>query len=227
MNRRDCVPFDPRRFEQRARHGDRLSLADTFGEIYRRTHWNGPTSVSGTGASLAQTARLRAVLPELLRDLGVDVLLDLPCGDFSWMQAVDLPVRQVLGADVVPDLIAANQARYGRADRRFLVLDLTTDPLPAADLLLCRDALVHLSFADIHRALANLTHSAIPYVLTTTFPATAVNDDITTGDWQPLNLEALPFGFPPPLQLINEGCTEGEGRFADKSLGLWRVADLP
>ena len=95
------------------------------------------------------------------------------------------------------------------------------------DLLLCRDALVHFSFADIHRALANLKRSAIPYVLATTFPTTDVNDDITTGDWQPLNLEALPIRFPPPLRLINEGCTEGAGRFSDKSLGLWRVADLP
>jgi hypothetical protein len=26
--------------------------------------------------------------------------------------------------------------------------------------------------------------------------------------------------------MLNEGCTEGGGAFADKSLGLWRVAEL-
>lgn len=106
------------------------------------------------------------------------------------------------------------------------MLDLTTSPLPAADLLLCRDALVHLSFADIGRALANLRRAAIPWLLTTTFPEEPSNEDIVTGDWRPLNLERAPFHFPPPARLLNEGCTEGDGRFADKSLGLWRVADL-
>lgn len=42
-----------------------------------------------------------------------------------------------------------------------------------------------------------------------------------------INLERAPFGFPPPLELVNEGCTEGDGRFADKSLALWRIAELP
>ena len=47
-----------------------------------------------------------------------------------------------------------------------------------------------------------------------------------TGDWRPLDLERDPFGFPAPLELLNERCTEGGGIFADKSLGLWRTADL-
>jgi hypothetical protein len=28
------------------------------------------------------------------------------------------------------------------------------------------------------------------------------------------------------MRILNEGCTEGRGVFADKSLGLWRTADL-
>ena len=34
------------------------------------------------------------------------------------------------------------------------------------------------------------------------------------------------FNLPAPVKLINEGCTEDGGKFADKSLGLWRVEDL-
>ena len=106
------------------------------------------------------------------------------------------------------------------------MLDLTRDALPPADLLLCRDCLVHLSYADIRRALANVARSGIPYVLTTTFPGAKANEDIVTGDWRVINLEAAPFGFPPPLHLLNEGCTEAGGLFADKSLGLWRTEAL-
>ncbi|MEO8451290.1 MAG: hypothetical protein ABI647_15960 [Gemmatimonadota bacterium] len=89
--------------------------------------------------------------------------------------------------------------------------------------MLCRDCLVHLSFADVGRALANIRSARITYLLTTTFPEEALNVDIATGDWRPLNLEREPFSFPPPLALLPEGCTEGDGRFQDKSLGLWLV----
>ena len=227
MNRRDHVPFDPRHYEQRAAAGERLSPADTFAEIFRRTHWQGATSVSGEGAGLEQTARIRAALPGLLEAYGVQVFLDLPCGDFNWMRMVELPVRRYIGGDIVPELVAANRERYGREDRDFRVLDLIDGPLPSADLILCRDALVHFSFDDVWRSTRTMRAAGIAYLLTTTFPETELNEDITTGDWRPINLERAPFHFPPPLYLLNEGCTESGGRFADKSLGLWRVEDVP
>ena len=166
-------------------------------------------------------------MPELCRRLYVGRLLDLPCGDGHWMEKVVLDGVAYIGADLLPELVAANAARNRHAGREFLVLDLTSSPLPPADLLLCRDCLVHLSFADSRRALANIRGARIMYLLTTTFPEQAANADIVTGDWRPLNLEREPFDFPPPLALLSEGCTEGNGRFRDKSLGLWRVADLP
>src|SRR5437660_1775959 len=36
-----------------------------------------------------------------------------------------------------------------------------------------------------------------------------------------------PVALPEPLEVIVEGCTEVGGAYADKALGLWRVADLP
>ena len=226
-DRRRHVPFDPRHFEAQARAGVRHSVADVFARIYHSNHWRGGASVSGEGSGRAQTWAVEEALPPLLRALGADVLLDLPCGDFGWMQHVDLPVTRYVGADIVPALIDRNTARYADARRAFALLDLTRDALPAADVLLCRDCLVHLSFADIARALANVRGSRIEYMLATTFPACPANEDAVTGDWRPLDLTRAPFSFPPPLGLIDERCTEGEGRFADKSLGLWRVADLP
>jgi hypothetical protein len=143
------------------------------------------------------------------------------------MAAVALPGLSYFGADLVPEVVARAAADNPHPDRRFGQLNLTTDPLPSADLLLCRDCLVHLSFADARRALANIRRSDITYLLTTTFAAESTNLDVVTGDWRPLNLLRPPFGFPGPLELLVEGCTEQQGLFADKSLGLWRVADLP
>ena len=225
--RRDDVPFDPYHFEGLKQRGKKLSTEETFQRIYETNHWQGADSVSGAGASRRQTEHLETALPRLLASLGVETLIDAPCGDFGWMQNVDLPVQTYIGADIVPALIAESRYRYGNAHREFITLDLTADALPDADLMLCRDALVHLSFDDIFRVLANLRRSNIVYLLTTTFAEADENEDITTGDWRVLNLEEPPLHFPEPLHLINEHCTESEGQYQDKSLGLWRVAELP
>jgi hypothetical protein len=225
-SRRDRVPFDARHYEKLARAGHESAPSAVFRDIYRRHHWSGSESTSGAGAGAGQTAELRRSLPALLRELGVATMLDLPCGDYGWMRTIDLPVARYIGADLLPDIIEPLAAAFGDAHREFLVLDLTRDPLPAADLLFCRDCLVHLSFADIRAALSNVVRSGIPYFLTTTFPNGDPNEDIVTGDWRVLDLERAPFHLPPAVRILNEGCTEGGGVFADKSLGLWRIEDL-
>jgi len=224
--RRDRVPFDPRYYEKRAGPGPGPEPAQVFRDIHRRRHWSGGESVSGAGANPDQTAILRHALPELLRDLGTAAMLDLPCGDYGWMRTLELPVAWYIGADLVPEIVEPLADAFGDERHEFRVLDLTRDPLPAADLLFCRDCLVHLSFADIRRALGNVARSGIPYLLTTTFPGTETNEEIVTGDWRVLDLERAPFHLPAPLRILNEGCTEGGGAFADKSLGLWRTDAL-
>lgn len=219
------MPFDPRHFERLAKDGVSYAPREAFEYIYRTHHWGGKESASGEGASQDQTTRLKEQLPGLLREIGADRLLDLPCGDYSWMREIELPVVEYIGADLVPSLVAGHQSRYGDDRHRFLTLDLRVDALPAADVLLCRDCLVHLSFDDIALALDNIRRSGIGYLLTTTFPGCERNVDIMTGDWRLLNLMRAPFNFPPPVRLLNEGCTEGGGLFRDKSLGLWRLAD--
>jgi hypothetical protein len=212
--------------------GSSAEMERVFGDLFHTNAWGDDESVSGPGSNLVYSAAIRAALPGLLRELEVRTLLDLPCGDFFWMKEVDLEaagVERYLGADVVPELIERNSGLYRGAGRTFLRLDLTRDPLPPADLVLCRDCLVHLSFEDAFRALANLKRSGSRYLLTTTFPAfygQGENPDIPTGHWRPLDFEAAPFRLPPPLRVVSEEYTGDEGRYRDKSLGLWRISDL-
>lgn len=184
-------------------------------------------SVSGPGSSLAQTTEIRQRLPLLLQSIGAMSFLDAPCGDFHWMKHVGLGVKEYTGVDILQNLIEANQQRFSGNGRGFLRLDLTSDALPRADVILCRDCLVHFSFHDVLRTLANFKRSGSRYLLTTTFPRRTANADIPTGGWRPINLELAPFHFPPPLRIINERCTEDGGSYADKSLGLWKFSDLP
>lgn len=220
-DRRYSVDFDPVHFASRAAAGEQLSPLETFRQIHAQNHWGSPASVSGPGSSSEQTSALQRELPVLLARLGVRTLLDLPCGDANWISTIPLPGIAYLGADLVPEVVEKNRTAY--PDRQFTVLDLTRDPLPSADLILCRDCLVHLSFADIDRALANIRASGITWLLTTTFPDQRDNQDIVTGDWRPINLTRPPFNLPQPEFVLNEQCTENDGRFTDKSLGLWRM----
>jgi hypothetical protein len=86
---------------------------------------------------------------------------------------------------------------------------------------------VHLSFAHIASAIANFRRSGAIWLVTTTFPEWQTNRDCEDGDWRALNFERPPFRWGTPVELINEDCREADGGWRDKSLGVWRLADLP
>jgi hypothetical protein len=204
----------------------KASRRAVFERIFRENLWGNDESVSGEGSNLERTAVIRSVLPGLLARHGVRSMLDAPCGDFFWMQEVALALDEYIGADIIPDLIRANTARYASVRRSFIVADLIEDALPRTDLVFCRDCLVHLSYTDIWRAIRNFKRSGATWLLTTTFSGPRENVDIACGDWRPLNFERPPFDFPRPVEIINEQCDEDAGIWADKCLGLWRLADL-
>ena len=138
------------------------------------------------------------------------------------MKFVDLMNVDYIGADIVPDIVENNQ-KYVSDNIHFMHINIISDTLPKVDLVLVRDCLVHFSFPLAFSALANIIRSRSRYLLTTTFINRIYNADILTGQWRPLNLELPPFNFSPPLQLINEGCTESGGEYSDKCLGLWEI----
>ena len=202
--------------------------SEAFAEIHRGGGWEpDQPRVSGAGSDLAQTAVIRAALPQLLEDLGVRSILDAPCGDFYWMRECRLDVDRYIGMDIVPALVEENLREYAAPGREFIVGDVVADLLPQVDLIFCRDCLVHLRAHDALTAIKNFQRSGSTFLLTTTFPARKVNGNVDqTGEWRPLNLMLPPYTLPPPLRVLNEGCTEENGRYADKSLGLWALADL-
>lgn len=198
-----------------------------FTAIYETNYWQDKDSVSGGGSNLAQTAIIRQELPKLFTSLGIKTLIDAPCGDFYWMQHVDLKNIHYLGIDIVADLIKHNSNKFGSEYRQFMHADLISTILPRVDLVFCRDCLVHLKNEQIFAVIKNLKKSGATYLLTTTFTDLKINQERpTTSYWRPLNLQLAPFNFPKPIAIINEHCTESNGRYADKSLALWRLDDI-
>jgi len=205
----------------------RLKTKEVFTDIYINNHWKSRKSISGVGSEIEQTRSLIAELEKLINDMNIKSILDIPCGDFTWMKMVDLTGIKYTGADIVDDLIKNNTELYGKdTGRKFIVMDLITEPLPENELLIVRDCLVHLSFNDAKAAIENIRTSGCRYLLTTTFPGYRSNYDITTGGWRRLNLNKEPFCFPDPILIINENCTEEYGNFRDKSMALWEISKL-
>lgn len=205
-----------------------LSRRRIFGLIHDEGLWRGDESLSGMGSNLANTRAVREALPDVLREIKASSMLDLPCGDCHWIKHVTFDGVAYIGADIVPALVERVAAEWAGPGRRFVTLDLCADDLPAVDLLFCRDALVHLSDTDLRRALRNIRRSPVRYLLTTHFTGPErTNPSIRTGEWRPLSLTAAPWRLPAPLHVVNEGYTGENGQFADKSMALWRVADLP
>jgi hypothetical protein len=204
-----------------------LSLEQRFRRIHDTNLWGAVASTSGLGSELDATSALRAELPRLFEKLKVISLLDAPCGDAGWINTADLGVR-IIGVDIVPALIEGLQARAaaGEIKGEYHLADITRDSLPRCDAILCRDCLVHLSFANIERAVANFRASGAVWLIATTFPDWQANGDCEDGDWRALNLERAPFNFGPPAELINENCVEAGGGWRDKSLGVWRLAEI-
>jgi SAM-dependent methyltransferase len=201
-------------------------MEQTFESIYESNAWGSAESPSGPGSTKDRGADFIVDLLAVLDDLRCRTLLDVPCGDFNWIRPVAERMDRYVGADIVQALVTRNQKLFGSARIRFIQLDLATDRLPVADVILSRDCLVHLSTRDIARCLENVRRSGATYFVTTTFVGPRDNEDIVTGSWRPLNLEQPPFSLSAPVCAIDERCHHTGGIYADKRLGVWRIADL-
>lgn len=194
-------------------------MKEIFSAIYQNNLWGGTESVSGPGSSIHESQKLIDGLPQLFREFDIKSVLDAPCGDFHWMQQVSRNYISYTGIDIVDELIRNNTEKYADQQTVFMVKDIVEDDLPQADLVICRDGLVHLTYIQIKKAIANFKKSGSKYLLTTHFPAVKENADIRTGDWRPLNLCLEPFHFPQPLLAIEETT-------AIKTMAMWKLGEL-
>ncbi len=214
------------RSSERRRRRKLNSLGDAehiFTHYYEVNQWKDPESLSGVGSTLANTRNIRRELPVLLKKLGIRSILDAPCGDYNWFREIRSKAGlSYIGGDIVKPLVEKNKNEYGDEDTRFIQLDIVHDALPSADLWMCRDCLIHLSFADIRAVLRQFFESEIDYLLTTVHTECASNKDIPTGDFRLLNLEREPFLFPEPILYVDDSAEN----LPMRAMGLWRRHEL-
>lgn len=202
-------------------------MIDIFSNIHKRNGWKDPETISGRGSTFKATMILRRELPVLLKKYNIRSLVDAPCGDFHWMSKAELELNKYVGIDVVDEIISSNKRIYGDECHKFEKNDVTLSPTPQADLILCRDLLIHFSYKDIYRTIINFQLSGSTYLLTTTYLRLNKNNEGINGGWRPINLQIAPFNFGKPIALISEEENDEYAKPLGKHLGLWLLKDIP
>lgn len=206
-----------------ARLKNNKCLRTDFTAIYQGGGWDGGggETICGNSARKTSAKKTIRILQSLISELHIKTLLDIPCGDFNWMQYVNIPDVTYIGADIIPDLIARNNEFYRGANISFCLLDIRSDCLPRSDLLLARDIFNHLCYDEIFASLSNIKLSGCRWFLAPT-RLDACNVELDSSGFRPLNLLAPPISLPIPDACFREGINPDSTRF----LCLWDISQL-
>ena len=181
---------------------------EIFTDIYRQNTWGGDkgTFYSGTGTANPNTSIYLDHLIAFIKKNNIRKILEIGCGDFSLMKQVTGQVTvDYTGGDVVEGLIHHHQSAFQNKNTRFIHLNAINDELPAADLVIIRQVLQHLSNAQIKKILNKL--SCFKYVLITEHvPITAdveYNLDKIAGPHIRMRVNSGVFIEKPPFNMQN------------------------
>lgn len=207
-----------------------------YTEIYERNIWRGEDSRSGRGSSLEATTHLLVQLEEFLNRMNIRTLVDAPCGDYNWFNSVNHKLTEYTGYDIVTDMINTNNIKYATTTVEFEIANILDHQLKTADLILCRDFLIHSSYQDIFTFFSNLKRCGLKGILMSHYK-NCENIDIETGNrYRPLDFTKPPFNFPPPYISLTEDISsmlDTANKYAldpskplEKYLAYWNLENL-
>jgi SAM-dependent methyltransferase len=162
-----------------------------FARAYEQAAWTGG---SGPGSGEAETAVWRPFLQRYLAVNDIWSVLDLGCGDWQSTRLIDWSGTAYHGIDVVPAVIAANREKHAGPGITFRCADITTCPLPAADLVIVKEVLQHWPTAAIAAFRKRLSWRRA--LIVNDYDPALGNPDIAAGGYRPLDLAAAPFNWP-------------------------------
>lgn len=194
---------------------------EVFDDIYQKGYWKGDEkqSISGPGSSKEVTQPIQLNLKQFITSHTIQSIGDIGCGDFNWMQSLISDDIQYTGYDIVKELISNNNKLFRADNIEFKQVNIIETPISSADLLICRDCLVHLDVKSIQHALKHIVESKPAWIALTNFNSCEKNINITTGNWRPLNFSLTPFNLPAPNVVLNDYNDE-------KSIAIWSYGQL-
>jgi len=195
-------------------------LTNTFNRIYAEGTWGRDVAgkgTSGTGSTLEITREYRAYLEDFIKTHHIKSVVDAGCGDWTFSSAIDWNGASYLGVDIASDVIATVRAKHEKANITFQVGDITDD-LPAADLLISKDVLQHLSNELVHNFIENnLRKRKYKWVILTNDRGNT-NSDVESGGYRAIDLSAPPFDV--------KGLVDLPIKFGNETTKITSVLDL-
>ena len=174
-----------------------------FNNIYKKRLWGTDergNAICTPGSSLENASPFIDYIEEFLEQTpDVQSILDVGCGDWALGRNINWGNREYLGVDVIRSLVFKNQAQFGNEHIRFAYLDAAIDPLPSADLLICKDVWIHLP-NDMILPFLNKMKKFKYCILINEFNAPrslGCNGNILLGDTRPIDVTADPFFLKP------------------------------
>jgi SAM-dependent methyltransferase len=180
---------------------------DIFDKIYENSYWG---KGSGGGSSPEATEPYKIFLENFIRQHDIESIVDLGCGDWQFSQFLDFGSATYFGIDASKNVIANNQRSFSRKGVSFANPPKDYNLLPSADLLACKDVLMHLSTKEIKDILSILPKFKYA-LITNDIPCVSgfgeillklqnlfspvVNKEIKTGDYRALDPTRHPFNL--------------------------------
>lgn len=169
-----------------------------FTEIYQTAGWGTNEEgkgFSGSGSTTANTAAYSSFLKEFIKVNQIKSVVDAGCGDWTFSKDIEWGDVTYLGVDVVKSVIDEDIAKYTSDNIHFAHIDMLQDDMPVADLLVCKDVLMHLSNEDILSFLKKTRqykHCLFINNLDSN-DSSCENHEIARGGFRPLDLTKAPF----------------------------------
>ena len=196
--------------------------------IYKTNHWNkyekvdknnllvsGPGSLPGS----VQTKNIIDNLDLFIKKNNIQSMLDMPCGDFSWMQDLIKKNNSIsyTGYDIVEDIISYNNKKYSKNNVSFFCKDIINEKnFDNFDLIFIRDFFIHIDNASIDVLLKNIKSSKVRF-LACSNNNNEFNKNIVIGQHRKVNLTIEPFYMKEIFHTFSEGVD-------DCSINIYKIS---
>jgi hypothetical protein len=164
-----------------------------FSRIYEENAWG---TGSGLGSLPENCFQLIGYLQFFLKKYSIRSLIDYGCGDWQWMQFVNLTEVKYRGVDVVSSVIEENQTKYSLPNVTFTSGSISSN-IEETDLAFLKDVLMHLPNAEVKNILDEVLKKS-KYVIainSTGMNRYVPNTDIEVGGFRLLDLTLPPFNY--------------------------------
>ena len=166
-----------------------------FSNIYKNSIWNNNNiniPLSGPGSSLNNTKLIKKLLEEIVIDLKINSIVDLGCGDLTWMPFCNFfNSINYIGIDIVNELISSHKKKY--PSKEFICKDIVNEKINfESDLVIIRDVIFHLKINDVMKLFNNI-RGKFKYILITSCRNNINNDIMDQYHYSKRNIKIEPF----------------------------------